>query len=151
VRTIFLWRGTPISGWDCGNFGDRAADLRLVIPGLTATCRSVRVRGLRRARRGVLTRRLAGPDQVLAELSRARRQDAAYRLTFDPPPAKLAVNAASYGCRSPPARAAAVRCDCLRPDRPAPDAVSARPAGARRELRAVTLGETTVESSNDSQ
>src|SRR6266700_6917370 len=59
VRTIFLWRGTAYQRLGLRNFGDRAADLRLVILFDSDFADLFEVRGLRRARRGILTRRLA--------------------------------------------------------------------------------------------
>jgi glycogen debranching enzyme len=150
VRTIFLWRGTAYQRLGLRNFGDRAADLRLVIQFDSDFADLFEVRGLRRARRGTLTRRLYGPDQVLLSYHGLDGSTRRTRLTFDPPPAKLTVNAASYQLRVAPGAMqplfVAVACDQadLRP-MPFRRGLLA----ARRELRAATIGETTVESSNE--
>ena len=73
---------------------------------------------MRRDRRGVLARRLAGPDQVLLSYHGLDGRTRRTRLTFDPPPAKLAVNAASYQLRVAPGAVqplfVAVGCDRVR-------------------------------------
>ena len=150
VRTIFLWRGTAYQRLGVRNFGDRAVDLRLVILFDSDFADLFEVRGLRRARRGVLTRRLAGPDQVLLSYHGLDGRTRRTRLTFDPPPAKLTVNAASYHLHVAPGAVqpmfVAVACD--RPDqRPMPFLRGL--LAARRELRAATIGDTTVETSNE--
>jgi glycogen debranching enzyme len=72
------------------------------------------------------------------------------RLTFDPPPAKLAVNAASYQLQVAPGAVqplfVAVACDQT-DQRPMPFLRGL--LSARRELRCATMGDTTVESSNE--
>jgi glycogen debranching enzyme len=150
VRTIFLWRGTAYQRLGLRNFGDRAADLRLVILFDSDFADLFEVRGMRRDRRGVLTRRLAGPDQVLLSYHGLDGRTRRTRLTFDPPPTKLAVNAASYQLQVAPGAIqplfVAVACDQTDP-RPMPFLRGL--LAARRELRAATIGDTTVESSNE--
>jgi glycogen debranching enzyme len=72
------------------------------------------------------------------------------RLTFDPPPSKLAVNAASYNLHIAPGEVQplflAVACDQPQ-ERPMPFMRGL--LAARRELRAATEEDTTVESSNE--
>src|SRR5580704_14330728 len=65
VRTMFLWQGTAYQRLGVRNFGDRAADLRLVVLFDSDFADLFEVRGMRRDRRGVVSRRPAGPDQVL--------------------------------------------------------------------------------------
>jgi glycogen debranching enzyme len=150
VRTIFLWRGTAYQRLGLRNFGDRAADLRLVILFDSDFADLFEVRGLRRDRRGVATRKLVGPDQVLLSYQGLDDRTRRTRLTFDPPPTKLAVNAASYQLQVAPGAVqplfVAVACDQAN-ERPMPFLRGL--LAARRELRAVTEGGTTVESSNE--
>jgi glycogen debranching enzyme len=150
VRTVFLWRGTAYQRLGLRNFGDRAADLRLVILFDSDFADLFEVRGMRRDRRGVLTRRLAGPDQVLLSYHGLDGRTRRTRLTFDPPPAKLAMNAASYQLHVAPGTVqplfVAVACDQA-DQRPMPFLRGL--LSARRELRAATMGDTTVESSNE--
>jgi glycogen debranching enzyme len=150
VRTVFLWRGTAYQRLGLRNFGDRAADLRLVILFDSDFADLFEVRGMRRDRRGVLTRRLAGPDQALLSYHGLDGRTRRTRVTFDPPPAKLAVNAASYQLQVAPGAVqplfVAVACDQTDP-RPMPFRRGL--LAARRELRAAALGDTTVASSNE--
>ena len=150
VRTFFLWRGTAYQRLGLRNFGDRAADLRLVILFDADFADVFEVRGLRRDRRGLLTRGLIGPDQVLLSYRGLDGVNRRTRLTFDPPPTKLAVNAASYQIHIPPGTVqplfVAAACDQA-DERPMPFGRGL--LAARRELRAATNGGTTVESSND--
>jgi glycogen debranching enzyme len=149
VRTIFLWRGTAYQRLGLRNFGDRAADLRLVILFDSDFADLFEVRGMRRDRRGVATRKLMGPDQVLLSYRGLDNKTRRTTLTFDPPPAKLAVNAATYQLRVAPGAVQpifiAVACDQA-DERPMPFLRGL--LAARRELREVTDGGTTVESSN---
>ena len=150
VRTFFLWRGTAYQRLGLRNFGDRAADLRLVILFDADFADVFEVRGLRRDRRGLMTRGLIGPDQVLLSYRGLDGVNRRTRLTFDPPPTKLAVNAASYQIHIPPGTVqplfVAAACDQA-DERPMPFGRGL--LAARRELRAATNGGTTVESSND--
>jgi glycogen debranching enzyme len=150
VRTIFLWRGTAYQRLGLRNFGDRPADLRLVILFDNDFADLFEVRGLRRARRGVASRKLVGADQALLSYHGLDGKIRRTKLTFDPPPSKLAVNAASYNLSIGPGEMQplfiAIACD--QPDeRPMPFMRGL--LAARRELRAATDGGTTVESSND--
>ncbi len=150
VRTVFLWRGTAYQRLGLRNFGDRIADLHLVILFDNDFADLFEVRGLRRDRRGVATRKLLGTDQVQLSYQGLDGRPRRTRITFDPVPDKLAVNSASYHLRLGPGAThplfLAVACD--QPDeRPMPFMRAL--LCARRELRAVTSGGTTVESSND--
>ena len=130
VRTVFLWRGTAYQRLGVRNFGDRAADLRLVIRFDSDFADLFEVRGLRRDRRGVVTRKLVGPDQVLLSYRGLDGKTRRTRLTFDPPP-----DQARRECRLLPAarrprrRAAPLPCGRLRPGGRASDALHARLAG----------------------
>jgi glycogen debranching enzyme len=150
VRTIFIWRGTAYQRLGVRNFGDRTADLRLVIQFDSDFADLFEVRGMRRNRRGIATRKLVGPDQVLLSYRGLDGRTRRTRLTFDPPPAELAVNAASYQLRVAPGAMlpifVAVACDPV-DERPMPFLRGL--LAARRELRAATAGGTTVESSNE--
>jgi glycogen debranching enzyme len=150
VRTVFLWRGTAYQRLGVRNFGDRAADLRLVLLFDSDFADLFEVRGLRRDRRGAVSRRLAGPDQVLLSYRGLDAKTRRTRLTFDPPPDQLAVNAASYQLQVAPGAVQplflAVACDQA-DERPMPFLRGL--LAARRELRAATIGGTTVESSNE--
>src|SRR5580704_12681991 len=96
VRTVFLWRGTAYQRLGLRNFGDRPAELRLMILFDSDFADLFEVRGLRRARRGVAMRKLIGADQALLSYHGLDGKTRRTRFTFDPPPTKLAVNAAAY-------------------------------------------------------
>ena len=150
VRTIFLWRGVAHQRLGIRNFGDRAIDLRLAIQFDSDFADLFEVRGLHRDRRGILTRRVVGRDQVLLSYRGLDGTTRQTRLTFDPPPDKLAANAAAYQLRVAPGAVqplfVAVACDGT-DQRPIPFLRGL--LAARRELRAATINVTTVESSND--
>jgi glycogen debranching enzyme len=150
VRTIFLWQGTAFQRLGIRNFGDRAADLRLDVVFDSDFADLFEVRGLHRKRRGLLTAKLLGTDQVLLSyrgLDGAMRRS---RLTFDPPPSTLRVSAATYQLRLDPGAVQplfiSVACD---PADARPMPFRRGLLAARRELRAATSGGTTVETSND--
>src|ERR1700730_3398376 len=102
VRTVFLWWGTAYQRLGLRNFGDHTADLRLVILFDSDFADLFEVRGMHRGRRGVATRKLMGPDQVLLSYRGLDNKTRRTILTFDPPPAKLGVNAATYQLRVAP-------------------------------------------------
>jgi glycogen debranching enzyme len=150
VRTVFLWRGTAYQRLGLRNFGDRPAELRLMILFDSDFADLFEVRGLRRARRGVAMRKLIGADQALLSYHGLDGKTRRTRFTFDPPPTKLAVNAAAYDLTIAPGEMQplfmAIACD--QPDM-GPMPFIRGLLAARRELRAATDGGTTVESSND--
>jgi glycogen debranching enzyme len=150
VRTVFLWRGTAYQRLGLRNFGDHTADLRLVILFDSDFADLFEVRGMHRGRRGVATRKLMGPDQVLLSYRGLDNKTRRTILTFDPPPTKLGVNAATYQLRVAPGAVlpifVAVACDQA-DERPMPFLRGL--LAARRELRDATDGGTTVDSSNE--
>ena len=150
VRTVFLWRGVAYQRLGLRNFGDRTADLRLRLLFDNDFADLFEVRGLHRERRGIASRKLVGVDQVLLSYHGLDGKARQTRLTFDPPPSKLAVNAATYHLRLAAGAMqplfVGVECDQL-DKKPLPFIRAL--VSARREARAATLGATTVESSND--
>ena len=150
VRTVFLWRGVAYQRLGLRNFGDRTADLRLRILFDNDFADLFEVRGLHRERRGIASRKLIGADQALLSYHGLDGKARQTRLTFDPPPSKLAVNAATYHLRLAAGAMQplfiGVECDEL-DKKPLPFMRAL--VSARREARAATRGATTVESSND--
>ena len=65
VRTIFLWRDTAYQRLSIHNHGDRPVDLRLSMLFDSDFADLFEVRGLRRERRGVLTRRTIRPATTI--------------------------------------------------------------------------------------
>src|SRR5437879_11549915 len=64
VRTIFLWRGTAYQRIALQNHGDRPASFDLTLLFDTDFADRVEVRGERRPRRGIGSRKLLGPADV---------------------------------------------------------------------------------------
>ena len=149
VRTTFLWRGTAYQRLGVRNFSDSEVDLRLLLRFDSDFADLFEVRGMQRDRRGTVTRKLIGVDQALLIYHGLDDRTRRTRITFDPPPARLAVNAASYQLRVGPGDAQsvflAVACD---PEDERPVSFVHGLLAARRELRAATREGTTVESSN---
>src|SRR5258708_39005569 len=83
VRTVFLCQGTAYPRLGLRNFGDRAADLRLFVLFDSDFADLFEVRGMRRGRRGVVTRKLVGADQVLLRYHGLAGRTRPTRLTFD--------------------------------------------------------------------
>ena len=151
ARTIFLWRGTAYQRIAVRNHGDRPLALALGLAFGNDFADIFEVRGLKRARRGVATRGVVAADQAVLSY---QGLDGALRrtvLTFDPPPAELEANAATYRLDLAPGEAKpiffAVTCNAPAAERPAPLLRGLR--AAHRELRAATRGIATVETSNE--
>ena len=113
-------------------------------------CRFFEVRGIHRERRGTATAQLRGNDQVLLNYHGLDDKLRRTTLTFDPPPDKLATNAAVYNIRLAPGKACpiflAAGCNQAEP-RPVPFLRAM--TKARREPREGTSGRTSVETSNE--
>jgi glycogen debranching enzyme len=150
LRTTFLWRDTAYQRLGVRNYCDRTVTVRLSILFASDFADLFEVRGAKRARRGTATAQVRGNDQVLLDY---RGLDDTLRrttLTFDPPPAKLSTNVASFDLELAPGEACpifvAVGCNQAEP-RPVPFLRAL--IRARREPRQATAGRTSVETSND--
>ena len=99
LRTVFLWRDTAYQRLGLRNYGDRTIDLRLSILFANDFADLFEVRGTHRERRGTATAQLRGNDQVLLNYHGLDDKLRRTTLTFDPPPDKLATNAAVYNIR----------------------------------------------------
>jgi glycogen debranching enzyme len=154
LRTFFLWQATVYQRIGIRNFGDRPVELELQLAFDSDFADLFEVRGMRRARRGVATRALAGPAGAILRYEGLDRTTRRTTLIFDPEPARLTVNAALYRLRLAPGRAQPifVAAGCATDG----DAAAAAPlpfrqglVGSRRAHRAATRDGTTVETSND--
>ena len=149
LRTFFLWGGTAYQRLAIRNFGDRNVDVRLDIRFDSDFADLFEVRGMRRPRRGVVSREIAGSDRVLLRYEGLDGKHRCTTLTFDPPPARLAEDAATYRLQLAPGEAKpiflAVGCDR---GVTAPMSFLRGLAEARRTQRSATRGATTVETSN---
>jgi glycogen debranching enzyme len=150
ARTIFLWRGVAYERLAVRNHGEQTIALSLSILFQSDFADLFEVRGLHRARRGVLTLGTKAPDRVLLSY---RGLDRAVRTTtvhFDPTPAELESGSATHRLKLEPGEMRpiflSVACNAP-PDRPLVTFSSGLLA-ARRELRAATLESTSIETSN---
>ena len=151
ARTIFLWRGTAYQRISVRNHGDRSLALTLSLAFGSDFADLFEVRGLTRARRGVATRGVVGSDQAVLSYQGLDGAPRRTVLTFDPPPAELTANAATYRLDLAPGEAKpiflGVTCNEPGTKRPAP--LLRGLLAAHRELRAATRGIATVETSNE--
>ena len=152
ARTIFLWQGTAYQRIAVRNHGLAPVEVTLSLRFDSDFADLFEVRGDKRPRRGVTSRRVIdGAHQVLMSY---KGLDDAWRrttLTFDPPPNELSENAASYSFLLQPheSRPIFLLTSCR-------EAVAERPApfmrgllAAHRELRRGTRDIATVETSNE--
>ena len=153
VRTIFLWRDTAYQRLAIRNHGDRPVDLRLTMLFDSDFADLFEVRGMRRERRGVVSRQVGAARHVPSRATRgwtARRAQTV--LSFDPPPSELTATTASYRLNLAPKQATRIffTIGCGMPQPPKPVAAPARPARAFTAIGAPRTDDaTTVETSND--
>ncbi len=150
LRTIFLWRGTAYQRLGVRNYSDRAIDLRLAILFDNDFADLFEVRGARREKRGTATAKRDGDDRVLLIYHGLDGKVRRTALTFDPPPDRLATEAAVYELRLDRGEMRpifiAVSCEGTE-TRPLPFRRAL--LAARREMREATRERTSVETSND--
>ena len=150
LRTIFLWRDTAYQRLGVRNYSDRTIDLRLTILFENDFADLFEVRGSRRKHRGRATAARHGDDQILLIYQGLDDRERRTTVTFDPPPDRLAINAAVYDITLAPDEMrpifVAVGCDQTIP-RPPPFLRSL--IAARRDMREATRERTSVETSND--
>jgi glycogen debranching enzyme len=150
-RTMFLRSETVHQRLAVRNYDDRPLDLSLLFSFDNDFADLFEVRGLRRSRRGMATRKVTAADQVTLSY---RGLDGALRhtiLAFDPPPSELSSISACYRLRLAPGEARLIFLDvgCNKPNSWRPVPFRQALLTARRETRARTDGITTVETSND--
>jgi glycogen debranching enzyme len=151
VRTIFLWRDTAYQRIAIRNYGDHAVELCLTILFDSDFADLFEVRGLRRQRRGRMSRGVQGPataNLTYEGLDGGRRETG---LSFDPPPTELGKTAAAYEMRLEPkeVRALTFTVACGLPAAPKPGPFMRGLLAAHRELRRGAQNACTVASSND--
>src|SRR5215217_5775037 len=151
ARTLFLWNGTAYQRLGLRNHGDRPLLLLLSLEFDNDFADLFEVRGMKRRRRGVASRKVVAADQVVLSyqgLDGALRRT---RLTFDPQPTDLFPTSASYRIELAPHEFKpiflAVTCNEPATEGPAPFLPAL--LAAHRELRATTRGMTTVETSSE--
>ena len=151
VRTIFLWRGTAYQRIGVQNHGDRRASFELTLLFDNDFADLFEVRGDRRPRRGIASGKVDGPADVTLDY---HGLDGAARTTglhFEPRPAKLSVNAATYQFELEPQQMTSliIAVSCNKPLMHKPAPFFRGLLAHRREMRRSTAGATSVETSNN--
>ncbi len=151
VRTIFLWRGAAYQRIGVQNHSEDVArfDLTLLFDNDFADL--FEVRGERRPRRGVGASKLRGVSCVELDYTGLDGKSRSTALQFDPPPTRLAANAATYHLDLAPqqVRSLFVVASCNKPPAPEPVAFFRGLLAHRREMRQSTRGATSIETSNN--
>ena len=151
VRSIFLWRGTAYQRIALQNHGDRPASFDLTLLFDNDFADLFEVRGERRPRRGIGSSRLLGPADVVLEYNGLDGQIRITALHFDPRPTRLAVNSATYHFELAPKEVTAlfVAVSCNKPIMQKPAPFFRGLLAHRREMRRLTAGAASIETSND--
>jgi glycogen debranching enzyme len=151
VRTIFLWRGTAYQRIGLQNHGDRPASLDLTLLFDNDFADLFEVRGERRPHRGVGLGKLLGPADVMLEYNGLDDKWRGTVLHFDPRPTRLSVNAATYHLDLAPrqVRSLFVAVSCNKPATFKPERFFRGLLAHRREMRLLTVGAASIETSNN--
>jgi len=151
VRTVFLWRGTAYQRIGLQNHGESLASFNLTLLFDNDFADLFEVRGEKRARRGVGSSKLLGSADVALEYKGLDGKSRSTALHFDPPPTRLAVNAATYHFDLGPQQTSslfiAASCNKLATQKPVPFFRGL--LAHRREMRQSTRGATSIETSNN--
>ncbi|ABD88753.1 amylo-alpha-1,6-glucosidase [Rhodopseudomonas palustris] len=151
VRTIFLWRGTAYQRIGLQNHGDRTAvfDLTLLFDNDFADL--FEVRGAQRPRRGTRSTRLLGFGDVALEYRGLDDVTRSTAVHLEPRPTRLAVNVATYHLELKPQDNTSlfVTVSCNRPKTEPPKPFFKGLLAHRREMRQLTAGTTSIETSNN--
>src|SRR5580692_11419104 len=146
LRTTFLWRETAYQRFGLRNYAAQEIDLRLSILFENDFADLFEVGGSHRERRGIVTTKLRGDDQVLLNYLGLDAKVRHTTLTFDPPPDRLATGVAVYDLHLAPGemRPLFLTAGC--------DQTTIRPRpflrsfiAARRWMREATRGRTSVQ------
>jgi glycogen debranching enzyme len=151
VRTIFLWRGTAYQRIGLQNHGDRPASFNVTLLFNSDFADLFEVRGERRPRRGIGSSKLLGPTDASFEYKGIDDKLRRTALHFDPRPTRLAVNAATYHLDLAPrqVRSLFVAASCNKPAEFKPARFFRGLLAHRREMRRLTVGAASIETSNN--
>ncbi len=151
VRTIFLWRGTAYQRIGFQNHGEQTAsfDLRLLFHNDFADL--FEVRGEKRERRGTGSGKVSGESDVTLDYKGLDGISRTTVLHFDPPPTRLAVNTACWQLELGPGQISSVfvAVSCNKPASVKPARFFQGLLAHRREMRRLTLGAGSIETSNN--
>lgn len=150
TRNIFLWRNTAYQRVTFKNYGEIPVTLRATVYFGNDFADIFEVRGMRRAKRGVVNRRLGGADIVVMTYIGLDKKSRRTTMMFDPAPTEISTNSASYKIDLEPDEEKAffltAGCDQQAEEKPA--RFLSGFLATRRELRAPTRAATTVRTSN---
>ncbi len=150
TRNIFLWRNIAYQRVTLKNYGETPVTLRATAYFGNDFADIFEVRGMRRAKRGVVNRRVGGSDTVVMTYIGLDKMSRRTTMMFDPAPTEISTNSASYQISLQPDEEKAffltAGCDQLAEEKPQPF-ISGFLA-TRRELRAPARAATNVETSN---
>jgi glycogen debranching enzyme len=150
VRTLFLWRGNAHQRLGLRNHGDRPVRLHLSLTFGSDFADIFEVRGMRRQRRGVSSKEVIGPADVLLNYQGLDGELRRTALCFEPAPTQLTASSASFRLNLLPGENAALflaaTCDG-QARKPAPFYKGL--LAAHHDLKRSTRGVATVTTSNE--
>jgi glycogen debranching enzyme len=151
VRSIFLWRGAAYQRIGVQNHGGNSASFDLTLLFDNDFADLFEVRGERRSRRGVRSSRLNGPADVLLEYIGLDDKARSTAIQFDPRPTRLSVNSATYHLELAPHQTCSlfVVVSCNKPETSKPIPFLRGLLAHRREMRRLTRGAVSIETSNN--
>jgi glycogen debranching enzyme len=151
VRTLFLWRGSAYQRIGIQNHGDRAVSLRLSFAFGSDFADIFEVRGIRRERRGVTTKRVNEEKNVMLSYEGLDSGVRTSTIKFEPQPTELTSSVASYTIDLEPGERRSlfvtIICDDLKTALPTPFLRGL--VSASRAMKGVCANTATVETSND--
>jgi glycogen debranching enzyme len=150
TRNVFIWRSTAYQRMSLKNYGATPVTIRATAYFGSDFADIFEVRGMRRPRRGVVNRRIAGADTVVMTYLGLDQKARRTTIMFDPAPTEISTNSASYKITLEPDEERAVfltaGCDQALDERPA--RFLSGFLAARRELRTPARASATVQTSN---
>jgi glycogen debranching enzyme len=151
VRTVFLWRGTAYQRIGLQNHGEAPASFDLTLLFDNDFADLFEVRGEKRPRRGTGSSKLLGPVDVALDYKGLDGKSRSTALHFDPRPTRLAVNGATYHFELGPQQISSlfVAVSCNKPAGHKPVPFFRGLLAHRREMRQLTTGAASIETSND--
>jgi glycogen debranching enzyme len=151
VRTVFLWRGTAYQRIGLQNHGEAPASFDLTLLFDNDFADLFEVRGEKRPRRGTGSNKLLGPVDVALDYKGLDGKSRSTALHFDPRPTRLAVNGATYHFELGPQQISSlfVAVSCNKPAGHKPVPFFRGLLAHRREMRQLTTGAASIETSND--
>jgi glycogen debranching enzyme len=151
VRTIFLWRGTAYQRVGVQNHGENTASFDLTLLFDNDFADLFEVRGEKRPRRGIGSSKLLGPTDIALDYYGLDGKARNTAMHFDPRPTRLAVNTATWHLELAPQAITSlfVAVSCNRPAAEKPVRFFRGLLAHRREMRKLTAGATSIETSNN--